>query len=97
MKQKPLNEKQREVLERLTAVLKEAEDANVKFVYDLNDGSVTAFNGEGVAECYAGREPEDDDEEVCWDDAEFVAEHYWMDYFDSSMQYYYLKMETENE
>lgn len=97
MKQKPLSDKQREVLERLEAVLKEAEDADLKFVYNQNDGSVTAFNGEDVCECYTGRDPEDDDEEVDWDAAKFVGEHHWMDYFDSSMQYYYLKMETEKE
>lgn len=97
MKQKPLNEKQREVLERLAAAVQEAEDTGLKFVYDLNDGSVMAYNGEGVSECYAGRDPEDDDEEVDWDAAVFVGEHHWLDYFDSSMQYYYLKIENENE
>lgn len=91
MEQLVLTPEQHEVLGRLEAVLKEAKQQNIGFVYDLCDGSVTAYNNANSFEQYAGIHKEDDtDEKMDWDSASII-ENISMDYFDSGMQDFYLK------
>ncbi len=95
MKQKELTEKQHEVLGRLEAILKEAHENHIGFVYDEDDCSLTAFNAENVELSYCGRNQEsDNDEEVDWDSSSIV-ENFKADYFNAGYASYYLHFKEE--
>lgn len=90
--QKFLTEKQHEILGRLEAVLKEANDNNIGFVFDQSDCTLSAFNAENVNLMLCGRCGEEDDVPMDWDFASFV-ENFNADYFHSSYDKYYLSLE----
>ena len=95
MKQKVLTEKQHEVLGKLEAVLKEAKENNIGFVYDCGDNSLTAFNAENVNESYCGRNPErDSDKRIDWDSTS-VIENFNADWFDNGFDNYYLNFDEQ--
>lgn len=48
MKQKELTSKQKLICDRLKALMEEAEEAGVKFVFDQSDYLLSAYNGEGI-------------------------------------------------
>lgn len=89
MKQKELTFEQKEVLEKLDAILKEAKSRNIGFVFDEEDGSMTAYNAENVSFTYSGgKKEEDEDELMNWDLCEIVDVH--MDHFHNAFDYLYL-------
>ena len=95
MKQLVLTEEQNELLERMDALFKEANGKDISFLYDISDGSLTAFNSANVSDFYAGDEgcKEDyDDEEIDFDSC-FIIEHASVDYVDYARKNYYLKFE----
>lgn len=95
MKQKVLTEKQHEVLGRLEAILKEAQENNIGFVFDEEDCSLTAFNTENVELSYCGRNSEsDNDEEIDWDSSSII-ENFKADYFNNGYDYFYLHFKEE--
>ena len=89
MKQKQLTDEQRDVLKRLEVIFKEAEEKKIGFVYDREDGSLSAYNNNGIVCTYAGRNKEEEsDEYLDWDNCSIVT---YIDYFDSLDQCYLLK------
>ena len=93
MKQLVLTEEQHELLGRMERLFKEANEKDISFVYDISDGSLTAFNSANVSDFYAGREgsKEDyDDEEIDFDSCSII-ENASVDYVDYARQNYYLK------
>ena len=95
MKQKVLTEKQHEVLGRLEAILKEAQENHIGFVFDEDDCSLTAFNAENVELSYCGRSQEyDNDEKIDWDSASII-ENFNADYFNSGWDTYFLHFKEE--
>lgn len=95
MKQKVLTEKQHEVLGKLEAVLKEAKENNIGFVYDCGDCSLSAFNAENIDVCFCGRYKEsDNDEKVDWDSVAMI-QNFKVDYFDSGFDDFYLHFNDE--
>lgn len=95
MKQKVLTEKQHEILGRLEAILKEAQENNIGFVFDEDDCSLTAFNVENVELSYCGRSQEDDnDEEIDWDSVSII-DNFKADYFNSGWHTYFLHFKEE--
>ena len=94
MKQKELTEKQKEILNRLNAVLDEAVDAQIGFVYDNDDFTLSAYNNENVIDGYAGRKPEEENDTLMnWDEVFIISKRF--DYFDNAMQSYYLHFTDE--
>lgn len=90
MKQKILTEKQHEVLGRLEALLKEAKENKIGFVFDEDDYSLTAFNAENVNMPYSCRNAEDTgDEEIDWDSCSII-ENFNVDSFNNQFDRYYL-------
>ena len=95
MKQKVLTEEQHEVLGRLEAVLKEAKENHIGFVFDEDDCSLTAFNAENVNIAYCGRYREsENDERIDWDSSSIV-ENFNADYFNSGYDSYYLNFDEK--
>lgn len=95
MKQKELTEKQHEVLGRLEAILKEAQENHIGFVFDEDDCSLTAFNAENVELSYCGRSQDsDNDEEIDWDSASII-ENFKADYFNCGWDTYFLHFKEE--
>ena len=93
MKQKALTTEQLEVLKKLNAVLCEARNKGIEFVYDTSDGSVSAFNCSSVNCIYSGRNPESHtDEEMDWELCEPIGS---IDYCDMAIQNLYLNFEEE--
>lgn len=45
-----IDDEQRDVFERFKAIVKEAEEKGIKFVWDNEDGSICALNGKGIDE-----------------------------------------------
>lgn len=93
MKQLVLTEVQHELLGRMERLFKEAKEKDISFVYDISDGSLTAFNSANVSDFYAGREgsKEDyDDEEIDFDSCSII-ENASIDYVDYAIQNCYLK------
>ena len=94
MKQKELTEKQKEILNRLNTVLDDAVDAQIGFVFDNDDCTLSAYNNENVIDGYAGREPEEENDEIMnWDEVFIISKRF--DYFDNAMQTYYLHFNDE--
>lgn len=93
MKQLVLTEEQKELLERMELLFKEAKEKNISFVYGIDDGSLTAFNSTNVPDFYAGRDKEDDSDEEIDFDLCYIVENASIDYADFAMQSYYLKFE----
>lgn len=93
MKQKALTTEQLEVLKKLNSVLCEARNNGIEFVYDISDGSVSAFNCSSVNCIYSGRNPESHtDEEMDWELCEPIGS---IDYCDMARQNLYLNFEEE--
>ena len=93
MKQLTLTEGQHELLGRMERLFKEAKEKDISFVYDISDGSLTAFNSANVSDFYAGREgrkEDEDDEEINFDLCCHV-DNASIDYVDYARQNYYLK------
>lgn len=93
MKQLNLTEEQIELLTKMDALFKEANGKDISFLYDISDGSLTAFNSANVSDFYAGHEcsKEDyDDEEIDFDSCSII-ENASVDYVDYARQNYYLK------
>ena len=89
MKQKELTFEQKEILKKLDAVLAEAKSKDIGFIFDEEDGSMTAYNAENVNFTYSGRGKEEDgDELMIWDLCEVVDVH--MDHFHNAFDYLYL-------
>ena len=95
MKQKVLTANQHEVLGRLEAILKEAQENNIGFVFDEDDCSLSAFNAENVELSYCGRNSEsDNDEKIDWDSSSII-ENFNADYFNNAYDNYYLHFKEE--
>lgn len=92
MKQKALTEKQHEIIGRLEKLLKEADNNGIKFVYDIADLSLTAFNGENVSESYSYYGKDEGGELMDWDSAS-ILEDVVIDSFNSNIEDYYLVFE----
>lgn len=93
MKQKELTEKQHEILGRLEAVLKEANENNIGFVFDEDDCSLTAYNAENVNIPYSGRYCEsENDEKIDWDSAS-ILKNFKCDYLNIQFDDFYLHFE----
>ncbi len=93
MKQLVLTEEQHELLGRMERIFKEAKEKDISFVYDISDGSLTAFNSANVSDFYAGRDKEDyEDEEIDFDSCSII-ESASIDYTDYARQTYYLKFD----
>lgn len=93
MKQLQLTERQQNLLAQMNDLFNEAKEKDLSFVYDISDGSLTAFNSANVSDFYAGREgsKEDyDDEEIDFDSCSII-ENASIDYVDFAIQSYYLK------
>lgn len=89
MKQKEFTRKQLEILGQLEQAFQAAFKNDIKFIYDIDDNSMSAINGENVDDLYAGRDGElDGDEPVNWDMAHPL---FHSEYFDSAMQNCYIK------
>ena len=93
MKQKELTEKQREIIGRLEAVLEDANNNQIGFVYDTDDCSLTAFNIENVFVGYAGRTPEIDGDERLDFDYTHPVMNFNADHFNSFFDDFYLNFE----
>ena len=91
MKQLVLTEEQHELLGRMERIFKEAKEKDISFMYDINDGSLTAFNSANVCDFYAGRNKEDDDDKEIDFDSCSIIENASIDYVDYARQNYYLK------
>lgn len=95
MEQLKLTQKQQEILKRLDQAVKEAIEARIGFVYDIDDMSVNAYNASNVKSGYAGRVVEDEDDcELNFYASRLthmVGEQRFCDYYDGCMQSYYLK------
>ena len=97
MKQKVLTEKQHEILGRLEAVLKEANENKIGFVFDNADRSLTAYNSENVELAYMAEpitKEYEEDEEIDWDSASII-ENFKADDFNSEFSGYYLHFPEE--
>lgn len=97
MKQKLLTEKQREVLGRLEAILKEAQENNIGFIFDYADDSLTAYNKENVDFGYFGESLTKEYEEdivIDWDSTSII-EYFKADYLDSNYNNFYLHFKEE--
>ena len=95
MKQKVLTKKQHEIIGRLEALLNEANENNIGFVFDEDDYTLTAYNAENVNIPYSGRwRDSNDDEEIDWDSASIV-ENFKCDSFNNQFDRYYLHFEEE--
>lgn len=93
MRQRVFTEEQHELLGRLEQIFKEAKEKDISFVYDIGDGSLTAFNSQNIPDYYAGKRKEDDtDEKIDWETSSII-ENASIDYFDGYLQDYYLKFE----
>lgn len=93
MRQLPLTEEQYALLGDLERLFRKCKENDISFVYDVTDGSLSAFNAANVSECYSGTEKEDDtDDKIDWDSSSIVEEAS-IDYFVSAYQDYYLKFE----
>lgn len=91
MKQKGLTKAQLRVIEHVESALLAAEIEGVRFVFDQDDGSLTAYNAENVDVTYSGRYQEDSkDEEMNWD-LGHIVQNLNADYFHSQFDDYYLK------
>lgn len=93
MKQLPLTEEQQALLTKMNDLFNEAKEKDLSFVYDISDGSLTAFNSANVSDFYAGRDgsKEDyDDEEIDFDSCSII-ENASIDYVDYAIQSYYFK------
>lgn len=93
MKQLPLTEEQQALLTKMNDLFNEAKEKDLSFVYDISDGSLTAFNSANVPDFYAGREgckEDEDDEEINFDLCCHV-DNASIDYVDYAIQGYYLK------
>lgn len=93
MKQLPLTEKQQNLLAQMNDLFKKAHEEDLGFIYDISDGSLTAFNSANVPDFYAGREghkEDEDDEEIDFDSCSII-ENASIDYVDYARQNYYLK------
>jgi len=93
MKQLPLTERQQKLLEQMNDLFKKAHEEDLDFIYDISDGSLTAFNSANVPDFYAGREgckEDEDDEEIDFDSCYFI-DNAIIDYVDYARQSYYLK------
>lgn len=94
MKQLNFTDEQRELLKKMDALFQEARDKDISFLYDISDGSLTAFNSANVLDSYAScyvKESEADEEidfEKC-----HVIYGGSSDYCDYSRQNYYLRYE----
>lgn len=94
MKQKVLNEKQHEILKRLEKVLKEASENNISFIYDTADGTITAYNNEGVADYGAFGIQPDNGDFVAFDwESGSMIECNMIDWLNSDIEQYYLSFE----
>jgi hypothetical protein len=93
MKQLVLTEEQHELLGKMERIFEEAKEKGISFMYDINDGSLTAFNSSNVCDFYAGRNKEDDDDEEIDFDSCSIIENASIDYVDYARQEYYLKFE----
>lgn len=93
MRQLLLTDEQHALLGDLERIFRKCKESDISFVYDVADGSLTAFNTANVSECYSGTEKEDDtDDKIDWDSSSIVEEA-TIDYFVSAYQDYYLKFE----
>lgn len=93
MKQLVLTEEQQALLTKMNDLFNEAKEKDLSFVYDISDGSLTAFNSANVPDFYAGREgckEDEDDEEMDFDKC-FFLDKASIDYVDYAIQSYYLK------
>lgn len=91
MKQKELTKAQLRVIEHVESALLAAEIEGVRFVFDQDDGSLTAYNAENVDVTYSGCYREDSkDEEMNWD-LGHIVQNLNADYFHGQFDDYYLK------
>lgn len=88
MKQKELTDIQKSLLENLESVLKEAARLNIRFIYDLDDRSVTAYNGENIHDASTAME-HDNDEPINWDKT-LTFFQFHMDFVDTRYHELYL-------
>lgn len=88
MKQKELTDIQKSLLENLESVLKEAARLNIRFIYDLDDRSVTAYNGENIHDTSTAME-HDNDEPINWDKT-LTFFQFYMDFVDTRYHELYL-------
>ena len=93
MKQLPLTERQQNLLAQMNDLFKKAHEEDLGFIYDISDGSLTAFNSANVSDFYAGgenRKEDEDDEEILFDIC-YHVDNASIDYVDYARQNYYLK------
>lgn len=93
MKQRILTERQRNLLTQINELFKKAHEEDLGFIYDISDGSLTAFNSANVSDFYTGREgrkEDKDDEEINFDLC-YQVDNASVDYVDYARQNYYLK------
>ena len=89
MKQKVLTEKQHEIIGRIEKLLKEADENGIKFVYDIADLSLTAFNGENVSDFYSYYGKDENGNLMDWDSAS-ILEDVVIESFNSNVEDFYL-------
>lgn len=93
MKQLPLTERQQYLLAQINELFRKAHEEDIDFIYDISDGSLTAFNSANVSDFYAGVEAckeDEDDEEILFDLCYHVG-NASIDYVNYAEQSYYLK------
>lgn len=93
MKQIPLTERQQALLAQMNDLFKKAHEEDIDFIYDISDGSLTAFNSANASDFYAGRyfrKEDEDDEEINFDLC-YQIDNASIDYVDYARQNYYLK------
>ena len=96
-KQLPLTDEQRDVLKRLEAIFKVAEERHIGFVFDYSDNSLSAYNNENIDCCYnetsIHRKEDESDRLMDWSNVEEV--NATIDCFISDTQYYFIKFKEE--
>lgn len=81
MKQKELTSKQKAICNRLKALMEEAEEAGIKFVFDQSDYLLSAYNGEGIDSVESTNYPADRMQKFDWSKTYDIA---YPDYANSS-------------
>lgn len=90
MKQKILTDKQNEILRKLGAILKEADENNIHFIYDIADNTITAYNAENVEDdLITHTMPGNEYTLIDWD-ASSIVDNIYLPHFHSDFDDLYL-------
>lgn len=89
MRQKELTKEQKELCEKLNELFSEAREKGIDFVFDYSDGTVTAFNSEGVENCSIRGYESEIEEPIDWEKC-YVIDSGTMYSFASDMEQFML-------